>query len=83
MRRHPTPLLDTGAENLTRLAREHVKVSRRFFLQLAAAGTAGLGASRLLAGGDDAEKLLAEAIAALEPGSDQCKIRREQFGTPQ
>jgi DMSO/TMAO reductase YedYZ molybdopterin-dependent catalytic subunit len=49
-----------------RLAAEHAALTRRFFLQLGAAGAAGLSTSRLWAGGAEAEAALAEAIERLE-----------------
>lgn len=48
------------------LARRHVEVTRRYFLQLGAAGVAGMSASALWAGEDRSEAVLAEAIAKLE-----------------
>jgi DMSO/TMAO reductase YedYZ molybdopterin-dependent catalytic subunit len=51
-----------------RLAREHVDVTRRHFLELGAAGVAALSTSRLWAQGqdDDARQRLNEAISKLE-----------------
>ena len=50
-----------------RLAKEHNDLTRRYFLQLGAAGIAGLSISPLQAGEPDAESnaLLAEAISKL------------------
>ncbi len=55
-------------DQIERLAKEHADVTRRYFLQLGAAGIAGLGISPLRAEqqGGDAESLLAEAISKLE-----------------
>jgi len=53
---------------IERLAKEHSDLTRRYFLQLGAAGIAGLSISRLRAGEPNAESnaLLAEAISKLE-----------------
>jgi DMSO/TMAO reductase YedYZ molybdopterin-dependent catalytic subunit len=50
------------------IAQQHVDLTRRYFLQLGAAGMAGLSASRLWAQqqGGDADSVLAEAISKLE-----------------
>jgi DMSO/TMAO reductase YedYZ molybdopterin-dependent catalytic subunit len=49
------------------LAREHVDVTRRHFLELGAAGAVALSTSRLWAeGNNDAERLLNEAVSKLE-----------------
>lgn len=53
---------------IERIAREHVELTRRYFLQFGAATVAGLGASRLWAVEHEGEThpLLAEAISKLE-----------------
>jgi len=53
---------------IERLAKEHSDLTRRYFLQLGAAGIAGLSISRLRAGETEAESnaLLDEAISKLE-----------------
>jgi DMSO/TMAO reductase YedYZ molybdopterin-dependent catalytic subunit len=51
---------------VNRLAEEHVEVTRRFFLQLTAAGAAGLAAPSLLAGESDPRRALARAVGKLE-----------------
>jgi hypothetical protein len=49
------------------LAREHANVTRRYFLELGAAGVVALSASPLWAAADaETERLLQEAIAKLE-----------------
>jgi hypothetical protein len=50
------------------LANEHVDVTRRYFLELGAAGAVALGTSRLWAQGQDGtgERLLSEAVSKLE-----------------
>ena len=48
------------------IAREHVEVSRRFFLQLGAVGAAALSVGSLRAAGSEGEDALAEAIRQLE-----------------
>lgn len=49
-----------------RLLEEHRDVTRRYFLQLGAAGVAGLACAPLLAQNAESDRLLAEAIAQLE-----------------
>jgi DMSO/TMAO reductase YedYZ molybdopterin-dependent catalytic subunit len=53
---------------IERLAKEHADVTRRYFLQLGAAGLAALNARRLWARADESEagSLLADAISKLE-----------------
>jgi DMSO/TMAO reductase YedYZ molybdopterin-dependent catalytic subunit len=55
-------------DQIERIAREHADVSRRYFLQLAATGVAGLGSTRLWAEEHEnkTHPLLAEAISKLE-----------------
>ena len=50
------------------LTREHADVTRRYFLELGAAGAVALSTSRLWAGGqdNDSERLLNEAVSKLE-----------------
>ncbi len=48
------------------LRQEHHDVTRRYFLQLGAAGVAGLSLAPALASGVEGEQLLAEAVAKLE-----------------
>ena len=49
------------------VAREHADVTRRYFLELGAAGAVALSTSRLWAQGDDkSERLLQEAVSKLE-----------------
>ena len=50
---------------IERLARQHSDLTRRYFLQLGAAGIAGLSISSLRAG-ENSDALLAEAISKLE-----------------
>jgi len=54
--------------DIERLARQHSDLTRRYFLQLGAAGIAGLSISSLRAGesGEKSDALLAEAISKLE-----------------
>jgi len=49
-----------------RLARQHLELTRRWFLQLGAAGVAGLSVAPLWAEQDGSEAVLAEAIAKLQ-----------------
>lgn len=54
-------------DRIGRIAQQHIDLTRRYFLQLGAAGVAGVGISRLWAQqGGDAESLLAEAVSKLE-----------------
>jgi len=55
-------------DEIERLAKEHSDLTRRYFLQLGAAGIAGLSISSLRAGqsGDKSDALLAEAVSKLE-----------------
>jgi DMSO/TMAO reductase YedYZ molybdopterin-dependent catalytic subunit len=62
---------ETGVPNMNereQLAHEHVDVTRRYFLELGAAGAVALSTSPLWAQGPDvtAERLLSEAVAKLE-----------------
>ena len=51
---------------LSEILAEHRALTRRYFLQLGAAGIAGVSASALAAESADGDRLLAEAIAQLE-----------------
>ena len=51
---------------IRQFAREHVELSRRFFVQLGIAGTALLGLSPRRVVGDEADDVLAAAVARLE-----------------
>lgn len=53
-------------DHASRLLQQHRDVTRRYFLQLGAAGAAGLAASPLWAGDAEEDRLLAEAVAKLE-----------------
>lgn len=53
-------------DNPERVFRQHLELSRRYFLKLGAAGAAALTASPLWAGEDQSETALAEAIAKIE-----------------
>lgn len=64
-------------DRIRRIAAEHSDLTRRYFLQIGAAGVAGLGTSRLWGQeqGGNADALLAEAISRLE-----YLTREEDFG---
>ena len=68
--------------DLQRVARQHVEVTRRYFLQLGAAGVAGLSASPLWAGQDRSEAVLAEAISKLEYLTPPADFRLAGRGSP-
>lgn len=51
---------------IERLAKEHTDVTRRYFLQMGAAGIAAVGISRAWAQEDESHRLLSEAISKLE-----------------
>ena len=53
-------------DHASRFLQQHRDVTRRYFLQLGAAGAAGLAASPLWAGAAESDRLLAEAVAKLE-----------------
>ncbi len=55
-----------SSHRLLPIARAHVELSRRFFLQLGAAGTAALSLSPLLAAEDAGQAALAAAVSELE-----------------
>ena len=65
-----------------RLLEEHRDVTRRYFLQLGAAGTAGLAASPLWARDAEGDRLLAEAIARLEYLTPEAKFAGGGRGNP-
>ncbi|MBM4093441.1 MAG: hypothetical protein FJ276_29130, partial [Planctomycetes bacterium] len=52
--------------SVRRLATQHLEVSRRFFLQLGAAGVAGLATCGHAAEADDGETALAQVVRQLE-----------------
>lgn len=68
-------------DDLDRLAREHLAVTRRYFLGLSAAGAAGLAASTLWGGEGQAADLLREAAARLDYLTPPGRFR--QFGRGQ
>jgi len=51
---------------IEQLAKEHIGFTRRYFLKLGAAGLAAVNLSRLWAGDNQADDLLAEAVSKLE-----------------
>ena len=63
------------------LARQHTDLTRRYFLQLGAAGIAGLSISPLLAG-EKSDALLAEAISKLEYLTREENFRNAGRGKP-
>ncbi len=65
-----------------RLLEEHRDVTRRYFLQLGAAGIAGLGCAPLGAQGAESDRLLAEAIAQLEYLTPEAKFAGGGRGNP-
>ncbi|UCC98492.1 MAG: molybdopterin-dependent oxidoreductase [Phycisphaerales bacterium] len=68
---------------IRRLAQEHTEVTRRYLLQLGAAGAAGLSVSRLWAQqGGDADALLAEAVSRLEYLTREENFRNAGRGKP-
>ena len=69
------------ARNLHELARHHVGISRRFFMELGAAGTAALGSSSLWARGRTGRRL-EEAISQLEYLTKNNEFRIVSRGTP-
>ena len=58
-------LLTTAMNEITKLAKQHNDLTRRYFLKLGAAGIAGAGISRLWAN-EDSNALLAEAVSKLQ-----------------
>ena len=65
-----------------RLAREHTEITRRYFLQLGAAGAAALKASPLWAQEEKSSSVLAEAISKLEYLTRQEKFVAYGRGKP-
>jgi hypothetical protein len=65
-----------------RLLEEHRDVTRRYFLQLGAAGIAGLGCVPLGAQGGESDRLLAEAVARLEYLTPEAKFAGGGRGNP-
>ena len=65
-----------------RLLEEHRDVTRRYFLQLGAAGMAGLAVSPLWARDAKSDQLLAEAIAELEYLTPEAKFAGGGRGNP-
>ncbi|MHC4179594.1 MAG: molybdopterin-dependent oxidoreductase [Planctomycetota bacterium] len=66
----------------SRLLEEHRDVTRRYFLQLGAAGIAGLGCAPLWAQDAEGDRLLAEAIAQLEYLTPEAKFAGGGRGNP-
>ncbi len=64
------------------LSKEHRDVTRRYFLQLGAAGVAGLGSAPLLAQTAEGERVLAEAVAKLEYLTPEAKFAGGGRGNP-
>jgi len=69
-------------DHLSRLLETHRDVTRRYFLKLGAAGTAGLAASSLWAKNADGDRLLAEAVAQLEYLTPEAKFAGGGRGNP-
>jgi len=69
-------------DDYRRLLEEHRAVARRYFLQLGAAGMAGLACTPLGAHGDEGDRLLAEAIARLEYLTPEAKFIGGGRGNP-
>ena len=69
-------------DHLSRLLEEHRDVTRRYFLQLGAAGMAGLAVSPLWAQDAEGDRLLAEAIAQLEYLTPEAKFAGGGRGNP-
>ena len=65
-----------------RLLEEHRDVTRRYFLQLGAAGVAGMGLAPLWVRGAENDPLLAEAIARLEYLTPEAKFAGGGRGNP-
>jgi hypothetical protein len=65
-----------------RLLEEHRDVTRRYFLQLGAAGVAGLGCSSLWAEDAKSDRVLAEAVAQLEYLTPEAKFIGGGRGNP-
>ncbi|MHC4681418.1 MAG: molybdopterin-dependent oxidoreductase [Planctomycetota bacterium] len=71
-------------DRIRRLAEEHAEVTRRYLLQLGAAGAAGLSVSRLWAGEQEGKRhpLLAEAVSKLEYLTREENFRNAGRGKP-
>jgi DMSO/TMAO reductase YedYZ molybdopterin-dependent catalytic subunit len=69
-------------EHEVRLLKEHRDVTRRYFLQLGAAGIAGLGCAPLSAQEAEGDRLLAEAIARLEYLTPEARFAGGGRGNP-
>ena len=65
-----------------RIAEEHVDVTRRFFLQIGAAGAAALNIAPLWAQENETEQALADAIAKLEYLTSEDKFKMFGRGNP-
>ena len=65
-------------DHYNRLLKEHRDVTRRYFLQLGAAGVAGLGLGPLWAQDATGDRLMAEAIAELEYLTPEAKFGKTQ-----
>ncbi len=68
--------------NLHKLAQQHVEVSRRFFLELSAAGAAVLSGPMLWANEAEEDTVLAEAVAQLQYLTNPDQFRIVSRGTP-
>jgi len=66
----------------SRLLEEHRDVTRRYFLQLGAAGIAGLGCAPLWAQGAESDRLLADAVAELEYLTPEAEFAGGGRGNP-
>ena len=66
---------------IERLAKEHSDLTRRYFLQIGAAGIAGLSISSLRAG-EKSDALLSEAISKLEYLTKEENFRNAGRGKP-
>jgi hypothetical protein len=69
-------------DHASRLLQEHRDVTRRYFLQLGAAGMAGLAASPLWGQNAEGDRVLAEAIAQLEYLTPEAKFAGGGRGNP-
>jgi DMSO/TMAO reductase YedYZ molybdopterin-dependent catalytic subunit len=67
---------------LDRFLEEHCDVTRRYFLELGAAGMAALGCTRLWAQDGQGDRLLAEAIAQLEYLTPEAEFAGGGRGNP-
>jgi len=69
-------------DRFARFLAEHRHVTRRYFLQLGGAGTAGLMSSTLWARDAESDRLLAEAITKLEYLTPEAKFENLARGNP-